>query len=332
MPISIVMPTYNRLNYLREAIDSVMAQSYSDWELIISDDGSKDGTREYLSSLTDPRIKTHFQKKNLSQFGNLNFLFSQAHYEITQILCDDDYFVDRDALARLMEQWAVLPAEVAFVRANHERSNAQCSLTRFECEVLPDLIRPSESDLYFAIFGSLSGSLSNISVRTAVMKNRQFRTDMIYAGDFEMWARVAREYSFYISPVRVSVTRTHDGQIANVFNRKGESVRQQRMIYEPIYDRLKAGGHSSFLLRLMFTVNVVSQQRYTGLRSLLKGNRAYLRAVMREFDHSSASLGPVLSWLVFFACAGGRVFRVAVARRLLAGRRGAGLKPRSASA
>ncbi len=332
MPISIVMPTYNRLKYLRDAVDSVLAQNYSDWELIISDDGSKDGTKDYLKSLADSRIRVHFQESNLGQFGNLNFLFARARHEITQILCDDDYFVDQNALTRLMEQWAALPPEVAFVRANHDRSNAQCSLTRLECDVLPDLIRPSESDLYFAIFGSLSGSLSNISVRTAMMRNRQFRTDMIYAGDFEMWARVAREHPFYISPARVSVIRTHDGQIADVFNRKGESVSQQRRIYEPIYDRLKAGGESSFLWRLMFTVNVASQQRYTGLKSFLKGDSAYLRAVMREFDHSTASLGPVLSWLVFFASAGGRIFRVAIARRLLAGRRDARLKPRSAGA
>ena len=333
MPISIVMPTYNRLQYLREAVDSVLGQSYSAWELIISDDGSQDGTREYLKSLEDPRIRVYLQDLNLGQFGNLNFLFGQARHEISQILCDDDYLADRAALARLVEQWKAVGAEVGFIRANHDRGNAICSLTRFECEIVPDFITPAESDLYFAIFGSLPGSLSNISVRTAIARANPFRTDLPYAGDFEMWARVARQSSFLMSPVRVSIIREHDGQIAAFHNRRGESVSQLRRIYEPIYERLRAQGNSSLLLRMMFTINVVSQQRYAGLKALLKrGEGAYLRAVMRELDHSSASLGPVLSWVAFLVSAGGRILRVQVARRLLAAKYGSSLKPEAVSA
>jgi glycosyltransferase involved in cell wall biosynthesis len=59
MPIvSIVLPTYNRLPLLREAVDSIRAQTFEDWELIVLDDGSDDGTVEYLQALAgeDPRI------------------------------------------------------------------------------------------------------------------------------------------------------------------------------------------------------------------------------------------------------------------------------------
>ncbi|HEU4883578.1 MAG TPA: glycosyltransferase [Longimicrobium sp.] len=59
MPVvSIVLPTYNRLALLREAVDSVRVQTFGDWELIVVDDGSDDGTAEYLDALAamDPRI------------------------------------------------------------------------------------------------------------------------------------------------------------------------------------------------------------------------------------------------------------------------------------
>jgi glycosyltransferase involved in cell wall biosynthesis len=56
--VSIVLPTFNRLGYLREAIASVFAQSFQQWELLIADDGSDDETLAYLRALTrDPRIK-----------------------------------------------------------------------------------------------------------------------------------------------------------------------------------------------------------------------------------------------------------------------------------
>lgn len=57
--VSIVMPTHNRAPYLKKAVESVLGQSFSDWELIIVDDGSKDNTRELLESFVakDQRIK-----------------------------------------------------------------------------------------------------------------------------------------------------------------------------------------------------------------------------------------------------------------------------------
>src|SRR6266571_6783008 len=56
--ISIIIPTFNREQYLREAVQSVLAQTYDRWELLIVDDGSTDGTRAYLDTLTDRRIRS----------------------------------------------------------------------------------------------------------------------------------------------------------------------------------------------------------------------------------------------------------------------------------
>lgn len=52
--ISIVLPTFNRLQYLPSAVESVFAQTWPDWELIIVDDGSDAATRDYLRTLHDP--------------------------------------------------------------------------------------------------------------------------------------------------------------------------------------------------------------------------------------------------------------------------------------
>jgi hypothetical protein len=57
LSVSIILPTFNRLEYLRPAIQSVLAQSYPDWELLVVDDGSTDGTRAYLSGIDEPRVR-----------------------------------------------------------------------------------------------------------------------------------------------------------------------------------------------------------------------------------------------------------------------------------
>ena len=73
--ISILTPVWNGLPYIKECVESVFSQEFQDWELIISDNGSTDGTRDYLDTLTDKRVQIFKQDKNLGIDGNLNFLF-----------------------------------------------------------------------------------------------------------------------------------------------------------------------------------------------------------------------------------------------------------------
>lgn len=63
-PIIVIIATFNRKNRLLNAVQSITKQTSSNWLLVIVDDGSEDGTKEYLESLSDPRISIHSFKKN----------------------------------------------------------------------------------------------------------------------------------------------------------------------------------------------------------------------------------------------------------------------------
>ncbi|MCA9750380.1 MAG: glycosyltransferase family 2 protein, partial [Romboutsia sp.] len=63
--VSIILPTYNRAYVLNRAIDSVMSQTFKDWELIIIDDNSKDNTEDLIKGINDKRIKYIKNIKNL---------------------------------------------------------------------------------------------------------------------------------------------------------------------------------------------------------------------------------------------------------------------------
>lgn len=75
--ISCVMPTFNQANYLRSAIDSILAQRFTDFELIVVDDGSTDSTMKILASYDDPRLRV-FWKPNGGTGTALNFGFRHA--------------------------------------------------------------------------------------------------------------------------------------------------------------------------------------------------------------------------------------------------------------
>ncbi len=64
MKISIVMPTFNRASTISRAINSIINQDYSNFELLIVDDGSTDNTKEIVDSFDDKRIKYIFQKNS----------------------------------------------------------------------------------------------------------------------------------------------------------------------------------------------------------------------------------------------------------------------------
>ncbi|MDB5258747.1 MAG: glycosyl transferase family 2 [Chitinophagaceae bacterium] len=89
--VSVIMPAYNVEAYITQAIESVLAQTYSHFELIIADDDSNDKTASYIHSFSDDRIVSLKNKKNLGYAGNMNTLFKAARGEYIVIQDADDY-------------------------------------------------------------------------------------------------------------------------------------------------------------------------------------------------------------------------------------------------
>lgn len=309
--ITIIMPCYNGIKYIKKAVDSLLTQTHSDWELIIGDDGSKDGTREYLSTLKDSRIKVFFHKKNLGIFGNLNFLFSKASFSLTQILCQDDYFLEHNSLKALLEYWSKIPSEISFVTTCHGHYS-HISKTQYGIQIIPELITPSRSSLYFYIFGNIPGNLSNVSLKTSIVKEQGgFRDDLPYAGDFEFWSRVGQTQPWMICPTNIMYVRSHNEQASATLNPKGELLPQLAEVIARLYSTLVQQGIRPRHLKWMATINYISLHRNTGIKKLIfKGDPLYLSLVAKHFDASIFALNPVLSWILYLITMGGKFFRV----------------------
>jgi glycosyltransferase involved in cell wall biosynthesis len=99
--VSIIMPTFNRMEFLPAAIDSVLAQSFTDWELLIADDGSDDETRAYLQSLNDPRIKLLFQPHTGRPALVSNVALRTARGKYVAYMDSDDVWLPRKLEAQI---------------------------------------------------------------------------------------------------------------------------------------------------------------------------------------------------------------------------------------
>ncbi len=90
--VSIVMSTYNRAHLVGEAIRSALAQTYTDFELIVVDDGSKDDTRDVVAGFADPRIR-YVYKKNAGLAAGRNTGIEYACGDYIAFLDDDDLYL-----------------------------------------------------------------------------------------------------------------------------------------------------------------------------------------------------------------------------------------------
>tara|TARA_Y100001970_G_scaffold261464_1_gene344634 strand:- start:897 stop:1814 length:918 start_codon:yes stop_codon:yes gene_type:complete len=90
MLVSIIIPTYNRVKLLRNAIDSVLKQTYQKFEIIIVDDASTDETQKFILSINDKRIRYFKNKINLYAAESRNIGISQSKGDLIAFLDDDD--------------------------------------------------------------------------------------------------------------------------------------------------------------------------------------------------------------------------------------------------
>ena len=112
--VSVLIPTHNHGRYLPEAVESVLRQDFRDIEVIISDDGSTDGTPAILAhyAALDPRVIPVVHPTGLGQAGNANFCLSRARGELVKFVYADDRLVTADALGRMVAALDAAPGAV----------------------------------------------------------------------------------------------------------------------------------------------------------------------------------------------------------------------------
>lgn len=88
---SVIIPVYNRANYISKAVESILQQSFSNWELIVVNDGSTDNTQQILDQIHHPRITIIHLEKNIERCASRNLGIEKAKGKFIAFLDSDDY-------------------------------------------------------------------------------------------------------------------------------------------------------------------------------------------------------------------------------------------------
>ncbi|MFC1643530.1 glycosyltransferase [Chlamydiota bacterium] len=202
--ISIIIPVYNGMNYIRESVQSVLGQSYSDWELLIVDDGSKDALVEYIESIQDPRVFYLPQPRNMGAPAALNrgILESSGKY-ICWLSHDDIFMPDK------------LKTQINFMNSHNEFGITYTDFYKIDADgaTIETFLSPHYPKSKFPNKIIEEGNFINGSSvmirRECFNKAGLFDTKMKYVADGEMWARMMKYYDFGHVPGLLIKYRVH---------------------------------------------------------------------------------------------------------------------------
>ena len=159
--ISVVIPSRNRAHVLPRAVESVLAQSERDFELVIVDDASSDGTDRYLGSLADPRVRVVANALRLGAGGGRNRGLAEARADIVAFLDSDDAYRP-NYLATALAVFAREPDAVATLASSIHRMRSKTHETH-----LPDIALSAAVSEWALLCQLFPVTASAIAVRRA---------------------------------------------------------------------------------------------------------------------------------------------------------------------
>ncbi len=214
--ISIVMPVYNAEKFLREAIESILNQSCTDFELIIVDDGSIDHSPKILQSYHDPRIVLITNEANSGIVESLNRGIKKAHGRyICRMDADDVSLPER--LETQLEFMEIHP-EVAVLGTNTIMIDERGDTVGTESYPV------THREIMKTIFIHNPFAHGTVMMRMEILREcGMYDKRFLHNEDFDLWLRIARKYQVANLPLPSVKRRIHHESIT--FARETELVR-----------------------------------------------------------------------------------------------------------
>lgn len=281
--VSVVIPTHNRSNYLKRAIDSVLGQSFQDFELIIVDDNSDDDTEDVVHSYSDKRIKYLKNTKNLKATKSRNIGICNAKGKYIALLDDDDYWYPHK-LEKQIDKIFQSNKNLGFVYSGFSivlQKNNTIFMNIYpqkKGKVFKDIIN-------FNILGSPTPLIRKDLLLRAGLFDNSFKS----AQDWDLWIRLSMLTEFdYVDEILACYV-IHENQISTGLLNKIESISMIINKYKYYYEKdpyALASQYKKMAALYMVTNRVKDSQIYA--------YKAYVQSLFRydTFAHLLFSLSP----------------------------------------
>jgi glycosyltransferase involved in cell wall biosynthesis len=297
--VSICIPTYNRSDLLKYAIESALNQTYTDFELIICDDGSNDNTSEVVAQWNDPRIRYIQHPLNIGRSQNMRSGFEAAIGEYF-VKFDDDDALTPEFLEKTVSKIETDPT-LDFVCTDHwiidrqhqriesatRENSAKWGKDKLQKGIIPDLLTET------FVYQSLQVG-STLFRRSALADIDYMRSQADGCEDFDLLVRLALAgKQGYFLPELLMEYRIHSGQT---------SLKQDIHFLKAKQFCLKSYELADANLENIRLEKLALIQQTLGLRLIEQGNTEEGRQILQDSDQKlgqsqKTKIGRLLSYL-----------------------------------
>lgn len=243
--VSVVMPSYNHAKFVGFAIDSVLEQTYTNWELIITDDGSSDDSPLVINKYNDERIHKFFFSENKGAAVAVRNCLERVRGKYIALLNSDDSW-NKDKLQKQVTflesnpQFAAVFSNVQFV---NERGNPLTRSTYQWADVFQVQNKSQGKWLEHFFFKG------NCICHPSILARKEFYGDcslhqetLRQLPDFNMWIKLSKKHPFYVLPDKLVNFRVLDNNrntSADTLQNKVRNINELYIIYHTFFDNIE---------------------------------------------------------------------------------------------
>ncbi|MBV6761357.1 glycosyltransferase family 2 protein [Rhodococcus opacus] len=237
--VSLCIPAYQAERHLQTTLDSVLAQTFTDLEIVIVDNNSSDGTREILEKLHDNRIRIIRNKTTVPMVDNFNLAIRESRGRYVKLICADDT-IEPDCIAT---QVAVLEADdnVALVSVRTDFIDDEGALLRPARGLRGIVGRNSGRTVVRRIVRSGSNPIgppvAGMFRRVDFDRCGGFRGELLFPMELDLWSRLVRKGDFFGVPRTLASFRIGSESTTALTSARSQLAQQleftSRLVHDP---------------------------------------------------------------------------------------------------
>ncbi|MCX8490693.1 MAG: glycosyltransferase family A protein [Cyclobacteriaceae bacterium] len=277
---SVVIPTYNRAGFIRKAIESVLAQTYQDFEIVVVDDGSTDDTETVVKSIANTKIHYH-KKVNAERAAARNFGAKISNGQYVNFLDSDDVVYPQHL--QVANEFIAQHKGLAIFHLGYDIKDEHNRLIR------------STTNIQSINQQILSGNIlscNGVFIEKEIIMVNQFNEDRALSSleDWELWIRISARYPFLNDNTITSSVIQHDERSVMSVDTSKLKLKIDQFIHYVLQDELNKKYFGSNLNKAVASawtyaalhLAIANESKKEVLYYLLKGIKRYPSEVLKK--------------------------------------------------
>jgi glycosyltransferase involved in cell wall biosynthesis len=235
--VSVLIPTYNYSYLIDQAIDSILAQTYENYELIICDDCSEDDTEEIVRNYHDPRISFYRNEKRLGLYGNFNNSRRYASGDYLLFLCADD-LLSPESLKYMVKALDFYPS--AALATTYQKQGIDAFGNKMGNVVSkrlgPGLVKGKDVILGQCRFVGSVGRPSEVLIRANLLPHGDtFDRSVEHCADNALWCTLCEKWDVVYVQGAIAYIRSHNQQATKYHEKILLDIKNSHDMFERLF-------------------------------------------------------------------------------------------------